>query len=94
MNNTPSIVPKTAKQTPITPRSTLNSSGAKRRLISPLWNATTELENETNIEEQLNTEVELLKTELKELKQDITTRENELQATILNLQNLLGKIKI
>ena len=92
-NNTPSIVPKTAKQTPITPRSTLNSSGAKRRLISPVRNATTELENEPNIEEQLNTEVELLKTELKELKQDITTRENELQATILNLQNLLEKSK-
>ena len=89
LNNIPTIVPKSTKPKPVVERRTLNSSGIKRKLISPVKNTEIYIERELSLEERLKKEVQYLKQKITEMELQNGLKDNE----ISNLQSLLTQSK-
>ena len=70
-------------------RRTLNSSGIKRKLISPVKNTEIHIERELSLEERLTKEVQFLKQKITDMELQNDLKDNE----ISNLQSLLTQSK-
>ena len=92
-NNIPTIVPKTIKPKQVAPRTSLNSSGLKRKLLSPVKRTSGELEEDISSEETLAREVQLLKQKIVEMEQSNTTEQSNLKSEISTLTSLLEESK-
>lgn len=83
MDNVPTIVPKTVKLTKTTPRKTLNSSGAIKKIF--------EKPVKTSEEPKQPTEVELLKKKLEDLTKEYDNLKIELSFKNNELENVVKK---
>ena len=88
MNNVPTIVPKTIKPTENKPRNTMNSSGAKRCILSPIRpDVTSNIETQLTLEEELNQQLSKLTKEIEDLKLSYEMEVTKLKTEISTLND-------